>query len=174
MSAFSQDAVARLDYVLSDVLTLPDKTGKMIKIWTPAFHCDDAQDFMDRFVDFHEEVMAKEPIDILAIPTFLPEVLEPDYDKLWIEKRMRKIIDAAARYHVAIEINSRDRLPQPRVPGDGQGVRRRFSFGSNAPRGRCDRGHRLRHRYRKLGLKPDRFFTPGPAGRKPIQVRTLA
>jgi len=174
-SAFSKETIAKLDYVLSDALTMPDKSGKMIKIWEPAFHCDDAQDFMDRYVDFHEEVMAKEPIDIMANPTFLPEALEADYDKLWTEKRNRKIIESALRHNVAIEINSRYRVP--RLPflemAKTSGVK--FSFGSNGhtadAMGDISYGVEM---YRKLGLTMAQFFHPAPPGKKPIQIRTLA
>ena len=69
MQAFSKDLVAQLDYVLSDALTMPDKPGKLVKLWTSDFRCDDPPDFMDRYADFHVEVMANEPIDILANPT---------------------------------------------------------------------------------------------------------
>lgn len=174
-SAFSKETVARLDYVLSDALTMPDKSGGWIKIWTPAFHCDDAQDFMDRYVDFHEEVMAKEPIDIMANPTFLPEALEPEYDKLWTEKRMGKIIAAAARHHVAIEINSRYKVPRRAFLEMAKAARVKFSFGSNGhtadAMGDIDYGVAM---YRKLGLTPDQFFHPAPPGKKPIEIRTLA
>jgi histidinol phosphatase-like PHP family hydrolase len=174
-SAFSKETVAKLDYVLSDALTMPDKSGKMIKLWTPAFHCDDAQDFMDRYVDFHEEVMAKEPIDIMANPTFLPEALEPDYDKLWTEKRMRKVIESAARHHVAIEINSRYRIPRLPFLEMAKAARVKFSFGSNGhtadAMGDISYGVEM---YRKLGLTMDQFFHPAPPGKKPIQIRTLA
>jgi len=175
MRAFSKPTVAKLDYVLSDALTIPDKSGRWVEIWTPEFHCDDAQDFMDRYADFHLEVMAKEPIDILANPTFLPESLEPDYDRLWTEKRMRKVIDAAARHHVAIEINSRYRVPRQPFLEMAQAAGLKFSFGSNSHSadtiGNIDYGVAM---YQKLGLKLDQFFHPAPPGRKPIQVRTLA
>jgi hypothetical protein len=175
MRAFSKQTVAKLDYVLSDALTMPDKSGRMVMIWTPAFHCDDAQDFMDRYVDFHLEVMAKEPIDILANPTFLPEALEPDYDRLWTEKRMRKVIEAAVRSGVAIEINSRYRVPRLAFLEMAKAAGAKFSFGSNAHSageiGNIDYGVEM---YRKLGLKLDQYFRPAPAGRKPIQVRKLA
>ncbi|MBZ5591127.1 MAG: hypothetical protein LAP39_02755 [Acidobacteriia bacterium] len=175
MSAFSKETVARLDYVLSDALTMPDKSGKMIKLWTPAFQCHDAQDFMDRYVDFHEEVMAKEPIDIIANPTYLPEALEPDYDKLWTEKRMRKIIESAARHHVAIEINSRYKVPRLAFLEMAKAARVKFSFGSNGhttdAMGDIDYGVAM---YRKLELTLDRFFQPAMPGKKPIEVRTLA
>ena len=174
-SAFSKDVIARLDYVLSDALTMPDKTGSLVKIWTSAFHTDDAQDFMDRYVDFHVEVMSRQPIDILANPTFLPEALQSDYEKLWTEKRMRKVIDAAVRFHIAIEINSRYRVPHLAFLEMAKDAGLKFSFGSNAHTadqiGNIDYGVEM---YRKLHLKLDQFFRPAPAGRKPIQVRTLA
>jgi len=174
-SAFSKETVARLDYVLSDALTMPDKSGKMIKLWTPAFRCNDAQDFMDRYVDFHEEVMAKEPIDIMANPTFLPEALEPDYDKLWTEKRNRKIIESAVRHKVAIEINSRYRVPRLPFLEMAKAAGVKFSFGSNGHTADAmgDIGYGV-EMYRKLGLTLDQFFRPAPPGKKPIQIRTLA
>ena len=174
-SVFSKETVAKLDYVLSDALTMPDKSGGWIKIWTPAFKCDDVQDFMDRYVDFHEAVMAKEPIDIMANPTFLPEALEPDYDKLWTEKRMRKIIESAVRHHVALEINSRYKVPRLPFLEMAKAARAKFSFGSNAHTadaiGDIDYGVAM---YRKLGLTMAEFFHPAPTGKKPIQIRTLA
>jgi histidinol phosphatase-like PHP family hydrolase len=175
MSAFSKDAIARLDYVLSDALTMPDKSGALVKLWTPAFRCDDAQDFMDRYVDFHLEVMAKEPIDILANPTFLPELLQPDYDQLWTEKRMRTVIDGAKKHDIAIEINSRYKVPRLRFLEMAKSDGLKFSFGSNMHTadgiGNIDYGVEM---YRKVGLKVDRFFRPAPAGKKPVQLRTLA
>ena len=174
MSVFSKDVVAKLDYVLSDALTMPDKSGALVKLWTPAFKTDDAQDFMDRYVDFHVEVMAKQPIDILANPTFLPQTLLSDFEKLWTERRMRKVIDAAVRYHVVIEINSRYHVPRLPFLEIAKDAGLKFSFGSNAHTadgiGNIEYGVDM---YRKLGLKVEQFFRPAVAGRKPIQVRVI-
>ena len=173
MSAFSKDVVAKLDYVLSDALTMPDKSGALVKLWMPGFQTDDAEDFMDRYVDFHVEVMAKQPIDILANPTFLPEAL--DYEKLWNEKRMLRVVDAAVRCHVAIEINSRYRVPRLAFLEMAREAGLKFSFGSNAHTadgiGNIEYGVEM---YRKLGLKVEQFFRPAVAGQKPVQVRVLA
>lgn len=175
MTAFSKGAIAELDYVLSDALTMPDKSGALVKLWTPAFRCDDPQDFMDRYVDFHVEVMAKEPLDILANPAFLPEMLQPDYDKLWTERRMTTVVDAAKRYGIAIEINSRYRVPRKPFLSMAKAAGLKFSFGSNMHTaegiGNIDYCVDM---YRLLGLKLDDFFRPAPAGKKPIQTRTLA
>ncbi len=175
MSAFSKDVVARLDYVLSDALTMPDKSGALVKLWTPAFRCDDAQEFMDRYVDFHVKVMTREPIDILANPAFLPEILEPRYDELWTRRRMQTVVDAAVKYGVAIEINSRYKVPRLPFLEMAKGAGLKFSFGSNmhTAEGIGDIEYCVQT-YRKLGLTPGQFFRPAPPGKKPIQVRTLA
>jgi histidinol phosphatase-like PHP family hydrolase len=161
MSAFSKGAIAKLDYVLGDALTMPDKSGALVKLWTPAFHSDHATEFMDRYVDYHVEVMSKQPLDILANPTFLPEVLQADYDRLWTEGRMRKVIDATVKYRMAIEINSRYRVPRLRFLTMARDAGLKFSFGSNAHTadaiGNIDYGVEI---YRELGLKLDQFFRP--------------
>jgi len=128
---------------------------------------------MDRYVDFHVQVMSNEPLDILANPTFVPELLAPEYDRLWTDLRMRRIIDAAVKYRVAIEINSRYRVPRMAFLRMAKAAGLKFSFGSNAHTadgiGNIDYGVEM---YRKLNLKPDQFFHPAPAGAKPVQVRT--
>jgi histidinol phosphatase-like PHP family hydrolase len=175
MKAFSKDLVAQLDYVLSDALTMPDKSGKLVKLWTGDFRCGDPRDFMDRYVDFHVEVMAREPVDILANPTFLPEMLQPDFDKLWTERRMRTVVEAAKKYGVAIEINSRYQVPRLPFLQMAKDAGLRFSFGSNmhTAEGIGNIGYCV-GMYRKLGLKFDRFFRPAPPGKKPVETRTLA
>ena len=72
MTCFSKELVAQLDHVLTNVLTLPKKDGTRVEIWRPGIKIGDPQEFMDRYVDFHVQVMAREPIDILANVTFLP------------------------------------------------------------------------------------------------------
>ena len=66
---------------------------------------------MDRYTEFHVQVISREPIDILANPTFLPAQLAPDCEALWTPARMQRIIDAAVEHEVAIEISSWARLP---------------------------------------------------------------
>jgi len=164
MSPFSKQAVAELDYVLSDALTMPDKSGALVKIYVPEFRCDDAQDFMDRYVDFHLEVLATEPLDILANPTFLPVVLQSQFDALWTERRMRIVIDAVVKHRVAIEINSRYRVPHLPFLQMAKAAGAKFSFGSNEhgaeKLGNIDYCVEM---YRKLDLTMGHFFRPAKA-----------
>ena len=87
MTCFSRDLVAQLDYVLTDALTFPDKDGQRIRLWHPGVEFPDKQDFMERYVAFHIEIMAKEPIDILANPTLLPLSMQVEHDALWTPQR---------------------------------------------------------------------------------------
>jgi len=130
-SCFSKHVLARLDYALSDALTLPEPGGGFTKIWEPGLEIGDKQKWMDRYTDFHVEVMASEPIDILANPLFLPETIRGEFDELWTEKRMQTIIGAAVKYTVAIEINSRYQLPGEKFLRLARDAGAKFSFGSN-------------------------------------------
>jgi hypothetical protein len=172
LSAFSKTALAKLDYLQTDPLGMPDKSGRSMKLWSPEFRCDDPQEFMDRYVDFHVQLISSEPLDILAVPTFLPEVLRPGSDRLWSPKRMRTIIDAAVKYHVAIEIDSRFRVPRLPFLQMAKASGAKFSFGSNfqTAQGLGDIQYCV-EMYENLGLTVHQFFRPAPPGKKPVQIR---
>lgn len=173
MACFSKELVAQLDYVLTDALTFPDKNGQRIRLWTAGVHFEDKQDFMDRYVAFHVEIMAKEPIDILANPTLLPVSMQEGHDALWTPERMQTIIAAAAQYGVAMEINSRFRLPRMPFLKRAKEVGVKFSFGSNTPGVGVGQIDYCLEMARELGLKSEHMFAPAPAGKKPIEVRTV-
>ena len=50
----------------------------------------DPQEFMDTLVERAVGILEHEPIDIYVNPTFLPDQLAKDYDRLWTEERMRE------------------------------------------------------------------------------------
>jgi hypothetical protein len=159
---FSKAALARLDFVLSDALTFPERDGRWVRLWTPDVRIDDVQDFMSRYVAFHLQVMAT-PIDILANPTFLPACIADGYDALWTEERMDRLIGAAIERGVALEINARYRVPSALFIRRAKGAGVRFSFGSNHHG--ADVG-KLAYCVRMIGacgLKRDDIFLPGRA-----------
>jgi histidinol phosphatase-like PHP family hydrolase len=171
MKCFSKQVVARLDYVLSDALTFPEKDGHRVELWRPGVEVGDPQDFMERYTEFNVQVIAREPIDILANPTFLPAVIEKDFDALWTPARMKRIIDAALRHGVAIEINSRYRLPRLAFLKMARRAGVSFSFGSNIHGLDVGRLDYCLEMVKELGLTRKDIFTPAPPGRKPIQRR---
>ena len=175
MTCFSKEVVAQLDYVLSDALTFPDnKSGKRIELWRPGVRFDDKQDFMDRYTDFNVEVMAREPIDIIANPTFLPASLAGEFDALWTVERMKKIIAAALKCNVAVEINSRYSLPRMNFLKLAKEAGAKFSLGSNIHGLDVGKLDYCMEAIKSLGLTRKDIFTPAPAGKKPIEVRRFS
>ena len=175
MSCFSPAALAQLDYVLTDAMTFPGKNGARVKLWASdaAQQVDmtDKQAFMDRFADWHVEVMAKEPFDILANTTWLPAGMLEEWDLYWTPPRMNKVIQAALKYGIALEISSSYQLPKLPFLQLAKAAGAKFSFGSN---GRYPNMGKLDYCFamaKELDLKPADMFAPAPDGQKAVQRR---
>jgi hypothetical protein len=132
VKTFSPEVIARFDYVFTDAMTYTDASGKRVRLWIPdEVSVPDEQVFMDDLVGRIVDIMDTEPIDIYVNPTFLPECIASGYDRLWTPERMLKVIDAAVRNKIAIEINNRYRIPSENFIrlAKKQGVK--FAFGTN-------------------------------------------
>jgi histidinol phosphatase-like PHP family hydrolase len=178
MSGFSPAALAQLDYVLTDAMTFPGKDGQRVKLWEAnapqRVDMSDHEKFMDRFVDWHVEIMAKEPFDILANTSWLPAPLADDYDRFWTEARVRKVAEAAAKYGVALEISASYKLPKLPFLKIAKAAGVKFSFGSN---GRYPNMGKLDYSIataKALGLTKADMFMPAPDGQKAVQRRKWA
>lgn len=128
---FSSAAIRKLDYVIMDALEIPDGNGNRERIWEQRFVLYNKSTFMDRYIDFHIEVLENGKADILANPTLLPICLAPEYYTLWTEKRMDKIIQCAIKNNVALEINSIYQYPKSPFIKMAKEAGAKFSFGSN-------------------------------------------
>lgn len=175
MGCFSRAALAQLDFVLTDTMTFPGRNGQRVKLWEPGVETwvdmADQEAFMDRYVDWHVEILSRQPVDILANVSWLPAPLAKDYEKFWTAKRMAKVLDAAARYQVAIEISSSFELPRLSFLRAARAAGLKFCFGSNGRypnMGKLDYSLRMA---RELGLSRADLFTPAPDGRKAVQRR---
>lgn len=160
---FSRQAVAQFDYVMTDSMTWTDNRGKRMRLWIPGEvgTIADPQEFMDTFVDRTVGILNNEPVDIYVNPTFLPDVLAAQYETLWTEPRRRKVIDAAVKNGVAIELNNRYKLPSPSFVRMAKAAGAKFTFGSNngsaRDLGRCEYGLQM---VRECGLVWQDFFVP--------------
>jgi histidinol phosphatase-like PHP family hydrolase len=175
ISCFSAEALGQLDFVLTDAWTFPGKDGKRVKLWERGVEekvdFSDKQAFMDRFVDWHVQIMAEEPIDILANVSWLPAPLAADFDRYWTEARIRKVVNAAVKYRVALEIGARLQLPKTPFLRLAKSAGVKFTFGSN---GRYPEMGKLDYSIaaaRELGLKQEDMFTPLLDGQKAVQRR---
>jgi hypothetical protein len=146
---FSKETVSQFDYVFSDSMTWTDNRGRRMRTWIPAEvgTISDAQEFMSTLVDRAVGILENEPIDIYVNPTFLPEQIARDYEALWTEERRKRVITAAAKNGVAIEINNRYKLPSPSFIRMAREAGCKFTFGTNnaGPNdlGRCEYALRM-------------------------------
>jgi len=160
---FSRGAAARFDYIFTDSMTWTDNRGKRMRLWMPdeVGTIGDVQEFMDTFVERTVGILEHEPIDIYANPTYLPDQIAKDYERLWTEERRRKVIEAAVRNQVAIEINNRYKLPSPSFIRMAKAAGAKFNFGTNNTGpddlGRCEYGLRMVEECKLVGQD---FFIP--------------
>jgi len=133
VNLFSKQTIAMFDYVFTDAMTFTDDRGKRMRLWIndDVGEINDSEQFMEMYVDRILKVLNQEPIDIYVNPTFLPEVIAADYDRLWTDRRIQNVIDAAKANNVAIEINNRYRLPSPAFIKAARKAGVKFSFGTN-------------------------------------------
>ena len=175
MGCFSRGTLAQLDYVLTDTMTFPGKDGQRVKLWLQGVDAKvdmaDPEAFMDRYVDWHVEIISKEPIDILANVSWLPGRLGSDYEKYWTGARVKRVLDAAVKHQVAIEISSSFKLPKPSFLKQAKAAGVKFTFGSN---GRYPNMGKLDYSLemaKAIGLQKSDLFTPAPPGQRAVERR---
>ena len=130
---FSKETRAQFDYVFTDSMTYTNPAGRRLRLWIPEESevGPDVQAFMDHLVAQAVKIISTEPIDIYVNPTFLPDSIAARYDELWTEPRMRKVIDAAVKHGVAIELNARYKLPSERFVRLAKQAGAKFTIGTN-------------------------------------------
>ena len=175
LELFSKEMIAKFDYVFTDAMTFRDERGKRVRLWiSREVQIDDKQEFMDMYVGKILSILNDEPIDIFANPTYLPACIVGEYDSLWTNERMDKVINAAVKNNIALEINARTRIPSLTFLKRAKKAGAKFSFGTN--NGGRELGHLeyCRRMARECGLTKNDMFTPRPDGMKPIQRRGLS
>lgn len=168
MGCFSKQALAKLDYVITDTMTFPGKDGRRMKLWEDTADYGTPEQFMDRYVDWHVQIIETEPIDILVNVSWLPGSMAAEYDTWWTDRRIARVIETALKQRVAIEIGSSFKLPGMRFLEAAKSAGLKFCFGSNG-------------RYPKMGLldwsvetaktlklTAEDMFTPAPDGQKAV------
>jgi hypothetical protein len=174
---FSRSAASLFDYTFTDSMTWTDNRGRRMRLWIPneVGTIADPQEFMDTLVDRAVGILEREPIDIYVNPTYLPDAIAKDYDRLWTEPRMKKVAEAAARNHVAVEINNRYRLPSLAFLKLLKAAGCKFTFGTNNAGiddlRRCEYGLQVVEEC-KLGWQD--IWAPGAFGPKAVDRKPEA
>lgn len=161
---FTRETCRAFDYIFNDGMIWTDSTGRWTRLYREADlgPIANAETFMDEFVDRTARMIATQPIDIYAIPTYLPASLEARRDELWTAARMDRIIAAAARHQVAIELTDRYRVPNEAFIRKAKSAGCKFAFGTANASGQDlkQSGHGLAM-IDACGLVWDDIFVPG-------------
>ena len=131
---FSQEALGIFEYLFTDAMTIIDHKGRNSRIYRPEeVHFDGItmEGYMDRIVDQTVLILTNEPADIFANPTYIPDEMQPDYDKYWTDARVDRVLDVLEKYKIALEINPRYRIPSLEIIRKAKERGIKFTFGTN-------------------------------------------
>jgi hypothetical protein len=169
---FSREAIAKFDYVFTDAMTIPDHRGKRTRLWIKdEVEIPDKQLFMEHLVTNIVGILDREPIDIYVNSTYLPDLIAAEYDALWTVERMDRVIAAAVRNGVAIEINSRFKIPSATFIRRAKQAGVKFTLGTNNAERDLGRLEYALRMVKECGLDWKNMWQPKPDGQKPVQVR---
>ncbi len=158
--AFSKNLLDELDYVLMDALTLPRADGGYLAIWQIDTMVDDEEAFMARYMQFIEQVLTTEPIDIFAWPTFLPVPIARQYQQLWTRPRIDRILDLARTRKIAIEINEVAHVPDETFITLAKRAGLKFTFGTDSRNDHAAHFYYCYQMAQKCGLSEADMFVP--------------
>ncbi len=175
ITLFTPETIAKYDYIFTDAMTWTDHKGRRMRLWIPEeTFVDDEQKFMDMLVSKIEAVISQEPVDIHVNPTYLPESIADQYDRLWTPERMDRVIKVLVDHDVALEINSRFKIPSVAFVKRAKAAGVKFTFGTNNA-GNNDLG-RLEYSLqvmKEVGLTSEDMFLPRPSGDKKVMKKGL-
>jgi hypothetical protein len=153
----SKSAAQEFDYVLADGRMWNDKDSRVS---------------MDELVEQTVKRLDTEPIDIYAYATVLPASMRSKAEELWTESRMARLVDAAVRNKVAIELNSLAQLPSIRFIQNAKEAGCKFGFGTGnrtaAELKRCEFGLNA---VETCKLDWRHFYAPGSWWPKAVERR---
>lgn len=160
---FSKEALGIFEYLFTDAMTIVDHKGRLSRIYRPEeviFDDIDTQGYMDHLVDQTVLILTNEPADIYANPTFLPDALQADYDKLWTPERVDRVLDVLEKYQIALEINPRYRIPSFDIIRRAKERGIKFTFGTNNVDSRFGRLEYAQQAIDACGLTPADIWFP--------------
>jgi hypothetical protein len=132
INLFTIDSVKQFEYAFTDAMTFTDDQGRRTRLWMKdEVWVEDKQAFMDMLVDRIVGIMENEPVQIYVNSTFIPEIIQSEYDELWTDARMDRVIKASVDNGIAIEISSRLQIPSAKFIKKAKAAGVKFTMGTN-------------------------------------------
>ena len=133
-ATFSQKALGIFDYLFTDAMTIMDHKNRNSRIYrAEEVHYDGVSkdQYMEQIVDQTVKILTNEPADIYANPTYIPEDMQPEYDKYWTDERINRVLDVLSEHQIALEINPRYKIPSLKIIRMAKERGLKFTFGTN-------------------------------------------
>lgn len=132
VNLFSKDSIALFDYVFTDAMTFTDAKNRRNRIWIKEeTFVDDKQEFMEYLVSQIETIFSTEKVNIYVNPTYLPDTLKNEYKELWTPERIQRVVTVLKNNNIAMEINSRLRIPSSEFILAAKNAGVKFTMGTN-------------------------------------------
>jgi histidinol phosphatase-like PHP family hydrolase len=161
VNLFSKDSVKKFDYVFSDAMTFTDEKGRRNRIWIPAeTWIDNEEQFMEYYVNTIVKIFNNEPINIYVNPTYLPEPMVGRYKEFWTADRMNRVIEAAKKNNIAIEINNRYSIPSADFIMKAKAAGIKFTVGTNNKDANFSAADYAKEMIKKCNLSEKDFWLP--------------
>jgi surface antigen len=132
-TTFAASSREKFDFVFTDALTFTDHAGRRVRLWIDEEVIIDVprEQYMDQIVEATVGVISGEPIDVFVNPFFLPTAMTGDYEALWTDARVARVVAALVEKGVALEVNARYRIPSARIIKAAMEAGVKLSFGTN-------------------------------------------
>jgi len=130
---FSKESREMFDLIFADHLTFHDHKGRRIRLWVESEPIIDIpeQEYMDMIIDRTIKMLNEEPIDIWVNATRLAIPMMENYDTLWTDERIAKVVKALKDNNIALEINARDKVPSAKIIKAAKAAGVKFALGTN-------------------------------------------
>ena len=172
-SEFSQEALGVFDYLFTDAMTIVDHSNRICRIYRneEVFRggMTDSQ-YMDMLTDQTVKILSNEPADIFANAFFLPDFLADNFDGMWTDERVDRVLDVMAENGIAMEISARYKIPSPRVVAMAKERGIKFTFGTNNVDADFGRLEYSLETARDLGLSKEDMWFPSMSTRSSRKV----
>ena len=142
-----------LDFVVADAMIMDGQ-----KLWFEnEYTIDDENAWLERYFN-HCMTVVNEPITIFANPTYLPNKIVHRYDDFWTDERMNKLIDAAVKNNVTVEIQAGTNFPNKKFIEIAMKKGAKISIGRNNHDDRPNELKRSLDWLEELNVKPEHML----------------
>ena len=149
--------LTKLDFVLADTMIMDGQ-----KLWFETdYSISDENVWLERYFN-HCMTVVNEPITILANPTYLPNKIQHHYADFWSDDRMGKLIDAAVKNNVALEIQASTNFPSKKFVEIALKMGAKISIGRNNQDDKPNELKRSLDWLEELGVKAENMLDLKP------------